>query len=138
MRIGLTVLASIALLSLTACTSLRNMTIRHDFEENSKGYNRMVRWQEAEQACLIYVDKAIRDQFLARVEAAKEVKITEYRVKALECDPERKEATAKVEMDYYTPPSIRVKTLEDVQKWIYIEDQDLKGWRLISLFPEFK
>jgi hypothetical protein len=138
MRIGRIILAGLALLLLSACSYWRDMNARDDFEKYSKGYNKMVRWQETEQACLLYVDKAIRDRFLARVEAAREVKIADYRIKSLECDPERKEATARVEMDYYIPPSTRLKTLEDVQKWTYVEDDAVTGWRLISLFPEFK
>jgi hypothetical protein len=98
----------------------------------------MVRWQEQEQACLLYVDKAIRDEFLTRVAAAKEVKIADYRIKTLECEEDKKNATAMVEMDYYIPPSTKVKTLQDVQKWKYVEDDEVIGWRLISLFPEFK
>lgn len=138
MRIGRIVLASLALLSLCACSYWRHWNARGDFEDSSRGYNKMVRWEESAQACLIYADKAIRDQFLARVEAAKEVKIVDYRIKTLECEGDRKSATARVEMDYYIPPSTRVKTLEDVQKWVYFENEEVTGWRLISLFPEFK
>jgi hypothetical protein len=138
MRIGRIVLAGLALLSLGACSYYRDWSLRHDFEESTREYNRQVRWQETEQACMIYVDKAIREQFLARVKAAKEVKIADYRIKTLEWEKGQKEATATVEMDYYIPPSTRLKTLEDVQKWVYVEGKEFTGWRLVSLFPEFK
>ncbi len=138
MRTGRIVLAALALLSLCACSYWRAMNAKEDLEKSSKGYNKMVRWQESEQACLIYVDKALRGQCLARVEAAKGVKIVDYRVKTLEYVKDSKEATATVEMDYYIPPSTRVKTLEDVQKWVYFEKEGDIGWRLVSLFPEFK
>ncbi len=140
MRIGRIVLASLALLSLCGCSYWRHWNAKGDFEESSRGYNKMVRWQEQENACLLYVDQSIRDQFLERVKAAKEVKIVDYRIKTLECETDRKHATATVEMDYYIPPSTTVKTLEDVQKWTYVEDEvkDVFGWRLTSLLPEFK
>ncbi len=138
MRIGYVVLFSLALLSLSACSYWRNMTAKQDFDDSSREYNRLVRWQEPEQACQLYVDKAIREQFLAKVQAAKEVKIVDYRVKSVECEVERNEATAKVELDYYIPPSIQIKTLEDTQKWVYVEENGNRFWQLKSLFPEFK
>ncbi len=138
MRIGRIVLASVVLLSLCACSYWRSMNARQDFEDSSKGYNKTVRWETPEQACLLYADKEIREQFLARVKAAKEVKIVDYRIKTLECEEDRKHATATVEMDYYIPPSTVVKTVEDVQKWVYFENEEVTGWRLVSLFPEFK
>jgi len=48
------------------------------------------------------------------------------------------EATVKVEFDYYRPPSTRVHTVEDLQKWSYEGDNDQRNWRLKSLLPEFK
>ncbi len=138
MRIGRIILASLVLLSLGACNYWREMNVRHDFEESSKEYNKLVRWENPEQAGLAYADKSISDEFLARVKAAKEVKIVDYRVKSLEFKDGRNEATAKVELDYYIPPSIRVQTLEDIQKWSYVEEDGKHIWRLKSLFPEFK
>ena len=43
-----------------------------------------------------------------------------------------------MEWDYYIPPSVKLKTVEDPQKWRYIEKLDKKGWLLKTLLPEFK
>ncbi len=138
MRIERFILASLVLLSLSACTYWRNMNAKQDFVDSSKEYNKMVRWENPEQAGLAYADKSICDQFLVRAKTAKDVKIVDYRVKSLDYQDGRNEATAKVEIDYYIPPSITVKTLEDIQKWSYIEEDGKRFWRLKSLFPEFK
>jgi len=42
------------------------------------------------------------------------------------------------DIDYFVAPSITVKTVQDIQKWEYVEENGKKSWRLVSLLPEFK
>lgn len=130
---------SALLLVLSACQSIRNNKMAEDFDKGTKGYNRLVRWHELENTPLTFVDDTLREEFQKRVEAYKDVQISDYRVKNAECRPDMSEGEVTVEWDYYIPPSITVKTLEDPQKWRYVdEEKKKKGWMLMTLFPEFK
>jgi len=52
-------------------------------------------------------------------------------------DEKKKEAAIKIELDYYTLSSPRLRTVVDNQRWAY-EGEEGKGvWRLMSLLPEF-
>lgn len=123
---------------LPACQSYRNYNAAQEFTLALREYNRMLRWQEIDQACISFVVKARREECLLRAEAAREVKVADYRVLTEECTPEKGTAETRVAVDYYLPPSSRVKTLEDLQLWRYSEGPDDKGWRLTTLPPLFK
>jgi hypothetical protein len=56
----------------------------------------------------------------------------------MECRPNEGKGLVTVEWDYYFPPSFKLKTVEDPQRWEYVEINDNKGWVLMTLFPEFK
>lgn len=135
MSISRLILLLILLPALAACSSLAVVGL--ECEKSAKEYNRMLRWQEYEAATIVFVDEPLRNEFQQRIAAIKDVKMADYRVKSLECKPEKGEATVKVEFDYYTPPSMTLKTAEDVQKWIYREENGKKQWRLTTLLPEF-
>jgi len=138
MNIYRMLLASAALLILSACQSIHNSKVAEDFDKASRGYFRMVRWNDLDKAPLSFVDDTLREEFEKRVKDAREVQIADYRVKYMECRPEKGDAEVTVEWDYYIPPSIKLKTVEDPQKWRYIEEEKRKGWMLMTLFPEFK
>ncbi len=137
-RIVLTILMLFAIGGCGILKNYQDYKAGDEFETSSKDYNRMIRWNEAESAGHLYADKSIREQYLARVADAKEVKVTDYRIKHMECDIQRGEGTVKVEIDYYIPPSITLKTLVDQQKWSYVNEGETKTWRLMTLLPEFK
>ncbi len=135
MSISKLIMLLFVLPALAACSSLA--VIAMECEKSAKEYNRMLRWQEFDTASIAFVDEPLRNEFQKRIAALKDVKMADYRVKSLECMPEKGEATVKVEFDYYTPPSMKLKTAEDVQKWIYREGKGKKQWRLTTLLPEF-
>lgn len=131
----------ILLLILTAtgaCARIETLNAANDFESNSKKYNQMLRWHEMSQAGLTYADDSLKAAFFERARAAKNVNITDYRVIYQECTPEKKTARVIIEMDYYIPPSVTVKTLEYDQQWQYVEINEKKYWKLMTLLPEFK
>ena len=121
--------------SLTACRTLGVTTA--EFEKSSRDYSRMVRWQEFSTANSTYVEQDIRRAFEVKVAAAKGITLVDYRILTLTCDPEKGEARATVEFDYYRLPSTRVRTVTDVQQWVYRDEEGESGWRLTSLFPDF-
>ena len=123
-------------ISVSACSVL--FPIKDEFDRNSREYGQMLRWQEFEKAAGIYVEPSLRDEYRKRIEAGMDAKIVDYRVISVDCEPEKKKAEVRMELDYYLIPSARVKTVSDTQKWRYFEEPDRKGWRLESLLPEFK
>jgi hypothetical protein len=131
-------LLSALLLMLTACQHFHNSNLAEDFDKGTRSYFRMVRWNELDKATLYFVDESLREEFAKRVRESKDVQIADYRVKYMDCRPEKGEGEVTVEWDYYIPPSITLKTVEDPQKWRYMEKEDKKGWMLKTLLPEFK
>ncbi|WP_298433380.1 hypothetical protein [Geobacter sp.] len=112
--------------------------IAERFTDSSREYNRSIRWQEVEQACLTFADGGVKEECLARATAAKGVSVADYRVVSTELDPEKGTATVRMEIDYYILPSTRLKSVQDVQQWRYEEkDGDLR-WRIVTPPPEFR
>ena len=123
---------------LSACQYLHNTNVAEDFDKGTRSYLRMVRWNELDKSALNFVDEPLREEFAKRIKVRKEVQIADYRVKHTECRPEMGEGEVMVEWDYYIPPSVKLKTVEDAQKWHYVEKLEEKGWLLKTLLPEFK
>jgi hypothetical protein len=136
-NIRLLLLAALLLIP-ASCQSVHNSILSDEFATGSKNYFNMVRWQELDNGPLVFVDDPLREEFKKRVQAAKDVKIVDYRIKNMDCRPLEGLAEVKVEWDYYIPPSIKLKTLVDPQKWRHVEEKERKGWLLMTLFPEFK
>ena len=126
------------LIILASCQSIHESNVADEFDRGSKDYFHKVRWHELENVPLYFVNDPLREDFKKRVVAARKVEIADYRVKDLECLPREGKAEVTVEWDYYIPPSVKLKTVEDPQKWQYFENDEKKGWMLMTLFPEFK
>ena len=117
---------------------IKNVNIGIDFDQSSKGYLNLLRWQEYESALAKYVSVPLQEEYRGRIKGAEEVKIVDYRVKRTECDPIKGEALLVAEFDYYRPPSVTVRTVVDNQKWSYEGLDDKRSWRLMTLLPDFK
>jgi hypothetical protein len=124
---------------LSACAAIKEANNREAFDKSMKGYNRMLRWQEIESAGIQYMDPEFREAFNKTAESIRKrgVSITDYRILAAECFPEKRSAEVVTEFDYYTLPSNRIKTLTYRQNWIYIDTEQKKAWQLKSALPEF-
>lgn len=121
---------------LTACAT--DMGLRDEFDKSVKAYNRMLRWQELENAGMAFVEKDYRDVYLKRAEALKRrgVTLTDFRILTSECLPEKKTGEVIAEFDYFILPSNRIKTATYRQEWVY---QDLvDSWKLKSNLPAFE
>jgi len=130
----------ITLLSLTACTAIKNKGIKEDFEKDLKDFNRLVRWYEVEKAGMLYMEPEGRGVYLKTAEDIKRraVSITDYRILTNECLPEVGSGDAVVEFDYYIMPSNRIKTLTYRQIWKYRELNEKKSWKITnSPLPAF-
>lgn len=125
----------VMLLALTACRTIYGSA--SVFQKNSEDYNRMLRWQELDKAATTFVTERMQGEYRQRAEAVRDVKIADYRLISQECHPDKGEAEVRIEIDYYRPPSVTLKTVEDVQKWRYVDGGKNGGWRLETLVPEF-
>ena len=123
-------------LTMTACVT--DMGIREEFEKSMRAYNRMLRWQEVENAGMTYIEKEQRDDFMRSAESLKRrgVTLADFRILTFECLPDKKSGDVVAEFDYYILPSNRIKTVTYRQEWVY---QDLlKSWKLKSGLPPFE
>lgn len=120
---------------LTACSG--EMALREEFDKSMKGYNRMLRWQEFENAGMTYQERELRDEYMKRVETIKKrgVTLTDFRILTSECLPEKKSAEVIAEFDYFVLPSNRIKTITYRQEWFY--QDSVKSWKLKSSLPAF-
>ena len=120
--------------SLVCCATQKD--IREDFEKNYKNYNELVRWRQFDDASSYPAD-SISGEYQARLNAAKNVVVVDYRVTNIKYDEKMKMAEVKVEIDYYTLFSSSVRTLTDNQRWSYQGKEGEGHWRLMSLLPVF-
>ena len=114
--------------------------VREEFEKSMKGYNKMLRWHEIENAGMLYLAPEQLDAFMNSAEEIRKkgITITDYRILTWECLPEKNSATVLTEYDYYIMPSNRIKKLTYKQEWDYREISDRKSWKLKSGLPAFE
>ncbi len=124
-------------LALTACATTQS-GLSEEFDRSTKAYNRMLRWQEIENAGMTYIDQEQREEYLKKAAALKKrgLTVTDYRILSSRCLPEKKSGDVITEFDYYILPSNRIKTLSYRQKWFYLDD--IKSWQLRGGFPAFE
>ena len=130
--------AVVVTLLLTGCATMKTAKIGTECENSTKDYIRLLRWNELDTALATYVSPSLKEEYKKRIADTEKVKIVDYRVKTTECDPVKGVATRKVEIDYYRPPSITMKTVVDNQEWSYEGPEEGRAWRLKTLLPEFR
>jgi len=145
MRVQLVLMLALTTLLLNGCAAYKKVSRNESCEKIIKDYNRMIRWQEAEKASIVFVDKNKRPVFDRTAESLRRrgITIADYRILAQECLVDNKKAESTVEFDYFILPDYRLKTVTDRQHWVFNEENpaepDLdEGWKLISPLPEFK
>jgi hypothetical protein len=119
---------------LISCATQKSL--RTDFEENLKNYHELIRWRQLDEASLL-ASGSVSRAFKERLQAAKNTVVVDYRISNISYSEKTREASVKVEIDYYSLSSYRIRTVTDNQKWVYEGKEGRGAWRLISLFPEF-
>jgi len=145
MNIKHCVLLLLVSLLFCGCASYQSAHRDEGCDSAIKQYSRMIRWQEAEKASIIFIEDTQRPAFDKAAEALRRRSITmvDYRVLSHECLLEKNRARATVEFDFFIMPDARLKTVTDHQAWEFrdktSDDVNLKqGWKLTSPLPEFK
>lgn len=131
-------LALLVLLALLTGCGPRAAAVCEEFDRSYKSYNRMLRWQEIENAGMLYMESDKRDEFMKFADEfrKKKVTITDYRILTTECLPEKFSGEVVAEFDYYIMPSNRIKSLSYRQKWLYRDA--VRTWKLTGGFPLFE
>lgn len=122
----------IFLLGAFACSSVHGK-----FEQSLTDYNDLLRWHKLEEASLFASD-SISAEYMNRVMASKNMKVFDYHIVRTKYDQAKNEAEVMVEFQYYTFATNTLKTLVDIQKWAYVNENGNKQWKLMSLLPEFR
>lgn len=122
---------------LCGCQPFLNARSDETLNETTKDYMRMLRWGDYEVACNTYMTGDVRKDCLKRL-GNRGLKITDYRFRTSDLKPEEGKATVRVEVDYYVPPSVTVKTIEYGQSWEYRDKSGGKTWEMVTPPPEFK
>jgi len=99
--------------------------VRAEFEESLKKYNNMLLSNELHTASL-FITKSLSDEFMSMVQAAKDVRVVDYRIMSTKYDEAKSEAEVQVEIDYYNLFSLKVKTALDTQKWAFLKENGKK------------
>ena len=123
---------------LTACTAATQAGLSEEFDRSVKSFNRMIRWQEIENAGVTYIDPKLQDEYLKQAESLKKRGLTfaDFRILTSTCLPEHKSGDVIAEFDYYMMPSNKIKTVSYRQEWAYQES--VKGWILKTVLPVFE
>ena len=128
------IIAALALaLALTSCSH----NLREEFDTSLSKYNNLLSRNDLGSANL-FAANSIREEFITRAAALKDVRIIDYRIVNIRYTEEKHRASVDVEISYYNLYSNKVKSLQDLQEWAYSEENGAKGWRLTSVLPEFK
>lgn len=122
----------VLIIGLASCASVHGK-----FEKSLNDYNDLLRWHKLDEASLFAGD-AVSQEFTARVRTAKNMKIFDYRVLRTKYNEAKNEAEVQVEFEYYKLSTNTLKSLVDVQKWVYVEENGSKQWKIMSPLPEFK
>lgn len=143
MRMVKAVLILLCCMTMAGCAYIKQVEmgkIREACVKETKNYNKMLRWQEIENAGMLYMEPEQREAFITSAEALRKrvVTITDYRILTSECLPEKNSAEVVAEFDYYIMPSNRIKTLTYRQKWAYHNEDGKKGWKLKTGLPLFE
>jgi len=119
---------------LQSCASTKKNKTLNSFDQTTRLYGRMLRWQEYEGAVNL-----IRHQDESDVEVNldgyKDLRITGYEIKKVVMGDDLKTAVVTAEIAYYFEPTNAVKTIRDSQNWWYSEDAE--KWFLDDEFPAF-
>ncbi|HMK56373.1 MAG TPA: hypothetical protein VK448_07040 [Dissulfurispiraceae bacterium] len=133
LKLPVALISLLALFTLSSCSH----NLREEFDMSVSKYNNMLSSNELGTASLFAAD-GVRANYLARAAALKDTRIIDYHIINSAYAEEKQRATVEVEMSYYNLYTYKVKSLRDMQQWIYSEEKGIKGWRINSLLPEFK
>ncbi|UCG77448.1 MAG: hypothetical protein JSV21_07645 [Nitrospirota bacterium] len=122
------------LILLAACTA--GMSVRQQFAVQYVDYNNYLRWGEFDKM-KVFMTGELQQDLADRIKKGSDIKISDVRELKVQYEEGSNDAEVEVEIEYYRQSSGRVKKAIYLQKWIYIEENGVKAWRVRSLPPGF-
>jgi hypothetical protein len=107
-------------------------------EMSRDDFNSALRWKQYQVAASL-MKPEYREDFLTTFNSLKDLNIVDVRLVDLKNFQEDRRFDTTIEMDYYILPSITLKTFRFKQTWVFFdgEDSELKGFLIVTPFPEF-
>lgn len=123
-------------MALTGCAT--QTALSDGFDRSVKAYNRMLRWQEIENAGITYIETGQLEDYMKQSEILKKrgLTVTDFRIISARYIKEKTSGDVIAEFDYFILPSNRVKTVTYRQNWVYLEND--KSWKVKSGLPLFE
>ncbi len=124
-------------LMLVACGS--HLQPSADLAETSQhNFMKAMRWNKFRSAARYLVPEHRKD-FLETFLPLKDIHIVDVKLVDLLPSKENRRFDTTIEMEYYLPPSMTVKTLNLDQTWSYFDGEDptRQGFLISTPFPDF-
>jgi hypothetical protein len=115
-----------------ACATTFDFQKAELFETSAKGYGRLIRWSEFENARGYLASDAPAE----RSTPPQQVRVTEYEPAQVVVSDDRNQVIQVVKITYFKADNPRVRSIEDRQLWEFDPKKD--AWFLKSGLPEFK
>ena len=98
-----------------------------------------MRWKQYPVAAAFMQQQEDREHFLKTFRELRDLHVTDVRMVDLKNYEQGKRFNVLMEMDYYLPPSVTLKTFTFDQTWVYFGDEDspARGFQIVSPFPNF-
>lgn len=130
-------LCGLTLLFLVACAAPIQPTAKLG-ELSRDDFMAAMRWKRFQVAASL-MEPEFRKDFLTTFAALKEIHITDIRLIDMQPSDQNRRFKTSIEMDYYLPPSVTVKTFQFDQTWVFYgeEGQPLQGYFIATPFPDF-
>ena len=80
---------------------------------------------------------AVAEEYQWKVEAAKNVQVLHCQTLRVNYDEPRGVAEVLVEIEYYSLRTLKVRTIRDNQRWIYVKGNGSPQWKLMTPLPDF-
>ncbi len=130
-------LCGLSLLLLVACGSHVQPTAQLS-ETSLDNFMDAMRWKRFKGAASL-MQPELRKDFVKTFTALKDLHITDVKLVDVVPSEENRHLEAILEMEYYLPPSVTVKTFQFDQTWEFFDedDQPLQGFFIVTPFPAF-
>lgn len=127
----------VLVLLLTACSAHLPPTAKLA-EMSRDDFMAAMRWKRFQVAASL-MQPELRQEFLANFAPLRDLHIVDVRLLDVQTFDDGARFETALEMDYYLPPSVTVKTFAFNQRWQYFsgEGSPHQGFMIITPFPAF-
>jgi hypothetical protein len=124
-------------LVLVACSVMQQQPTKLA-ELSRTDFMNAMRWKQYDVASNLMVPEH-RKEFMKTFVPLKNLHIVDVQIIYLQPSEENRRFETTIELEYYLPPSVTVKTFTFDQTWVYFEGEDPthQGFLITTPFPDF-